>query len=57
LHFVHVKVKFCLVRVCPLNTSAVKGAGKGEAGKGFVQCGHFSNKGRKGFFRCGRPHF
>jgi len=22
-----------------------------------VQCGHFSDKGRREFFRCGRPHF
>jgi len=25
--------------------------------EGVVQCGHFSDKGERGFFRCGRPHF
>jgi len=28
---------------------------RSQEGEGFVQCGHFSDK--RGFFRCGRPHF
>jgi len=30
---------------------------RSQGGGGFVQCGHFADKGGRGFFRCGRPHF
>jgi len=28
-----------------------------SGGRGFVQCRHFADKGKGGFFRCERPHF
>jgi len=47
------KVRLCYklkkIRGYPYKMSAVRWE--------FVQCGHFSDKGRGGFFRCGRPHF
>jgi len=43
--------EFCILRKGPsIKDSAVSGGG------GFVQCGHFADKGRGEFFRCGRPH-
>jgi len=30
---------------------------RNQGGGGFVQCGHFADKGKRVFFRCGCPHF